>query len=207
MYFYFDTEFTGLHRGTTLMSIGIIRVKEADTSQTSAFYAEFTDYDKSQVDDWIHNNVEKNFLFKDKEAFVKYDNPNDITIVKGNKEEVKKVLLNWLSEQYCTIQMVSDVCHYDFCLLTDLIAPDCLSLPEYFSPTCHDINQDIAKFYGINEIHAFDISREEFEQRLVVPKLVQPAETKLLSFDIQNKHNALYDALNIATIGSFFLEE
>ena len=207
MYFYFDTEFTGLHRGTTPISIGIVRVKEADTSQTSAFYAELTDYDKDQVDEWIQNNVIKNLLLKNEEPGVKIDKKSDITLFKGTKEELRPVLLKWLEEQYCTVQMVSDVCHYDFCLFTDILAKDCISLPEYISPTCHDINQDIAKFYGINEIHAFDMSREQFEEKLVASKLVKPVATKLLKFDIKNKHNALYDALVIATIGSFFLEE
>ena len=41
---FFDTEFTGLHQNTTLISIGLI----AETGQT--FYAELTDYDRCQVD-------------------------------------------------------------------------------------------------------------------------------------------------------------
>lgn len=44
---FFDTEFTGLHQNTTLISIGLI----AENGQT--FYAELTDYDKSQIDGWI----------------------------------------------------------------------------------------------------------------------------------------------------------
>ena len=45
---FFDCEFTGLHKNTTLISIGLI----SDCGKT--FYAEFTDY---QVDDWIRDNV------------------------------------------------------------------------------------------------------------------------------------------------------
>jgi hypothetical protein len=37
---FLDTEFTGLHQNTTLISIGLI----ADTGDT--FYAELTDYDR-----------------------------------------------------------------------------------------------------------------------------------------------------------------
>ncbi len=51
MKIFFDTEFTGLHQNTTLISIGC--VAEDDRQ----FYAEFTDYDRSQVDDWIKLNV------------------------------------------------------------------------------------------------------------------------------------------------------
>ncbi len=48
---FFDTEFTGLHKNTTLISIGCV----ADSGET--FYAELTDYDKSQLNDWIKENV------------------------------------------------------------------------------------------------------------------------------------------------------
>lgn len=51
MNLYFDTEFTGLHKNTTLISIGII----ADDGKE--FYGEFTDYDESLLDDWIKKNV------------------------------------------------------------------------------------------------------------------------------------------------------
>ena len=51
MKIFFDTEFTGLHQKTTLISIGLI------SEDGSTFYAEFTDYDKSQIDDWIEKNV------------------------------------------------------------------------------------------------------------------------------------------------------
>lgn len=50
---FFDTEFTGLHKNTTLISLGCV------DENGRTFYAEFTDYDKSQVDDWINENVIK----------------------------------------------------------------------------------------------------------------------------------------------------
>ena len=50
---FFDCEFTGLHKNTTLISIGLI----SDCGKT--FYAEFTDYDKGQVDDWIKQSYGK----------------------------------------------------------------------------------------------------------------------------------------------------
>ena len=54
---FLDTEFTGLHKNTTLISIGL----KSECGKT--FYAEFTDFDKSQVDGWIQRNViDKLFL-------------------------------------------------------------------------------------------------------------------------------------------------
>ncbi len=51
---FFDTEFTGLRNGTTLISIGII------SQCGKTFYAELTDYNLTMVDDWINENVIKN---------------------------------------------------------------------------------------------------------------------------------------------------
>ena len=44
---YYDAEFTGLHRNTSLISIGLI------SESGSKFYAEFIDYDQKQVDNWL----------------------------------------------------------------------------------------------------------------------------------------------------------
>ena len=48
---FLDSEFTGLRKDTTLISLGI----ESQDGRT--FYAEFNDYDTTQVDDWLQNNV------------------------------------------------------------------------------------------------------------------------------------------------------
>ena len=48
---FFDTEFTGLHKDTTLISIGMV------DENGRSLYIELNDYDKSQVNDWIRKNV------------------------------------------------------------------------------------------------------------------------------------------------------
>ena len=55
---FFDTEFTGLRKDTTIISIGLV------SDNYKKFYAEFTDYDKDQVDDWIKDNVINNLIIK-----------------------------------------------------------------------------------------------------------------------------------------------
>ena len=60
MNIYFDTEFTGLHKDTTLISLGCV----ADDGRR--FYTEFTDFDKSQCNDWINENVINNLLLGSK---------------------------------------------------------------------------------------------------------------------------------------------
>ena len=135
---YFDTEFTGLHKNTTLISIGCI----ADDGRQ--FYMELNDYDKDQCNDWIKENV-----------LAHLDGEPKIT---GNKQEVASKLREWLS-YYKDVQLVSDVCHYDMVLFIDLFG-DAFDIPSNVNPACHDINQDIAKLKGISEKEAFDYTRE-----------------------------------------------
>ena len=54
MKLFFDTEFTGLHKDTTLISIGIV------SEDGRKFYAEFSDFDIRQCDNWIKENVLRN---------------------------------------------------------------------------------------------------------------------------------------------------
>jgi len=176
MKIFFDTEFTGLHKDTTLISIGLI-AKNGDT-----FYAELTDYDKKQVDNWIQENVINNLTRSIGELHRTADN-----IAYGNKKQVRNALVNWL-DSFKTIEWVSDVCHYDFVLLIDLAYGHALEMPYgKHCSACHDINQDIAEYFGISEIEAFDKSREEI--------------LELFNVKIDgNKHNSLYDAKVIKAI-------
>ena len=62
MKIFFDTEFTGLHQNTTLISIGCV----AEDERT--FYAENRYYNRKQVDDWIQKNVIGNLKFNNIET-------------------------------------------------------------------------------------------------------------------------------------------
>ena len=183
MNIYFDTEFTGLHKNTTLISLGMV----ADNGKS--FYAEFTDYDESQCDDWIKENVIANLKFKGGQftRLLRHDDgrPNINAIeMRAPKEIVREQLRTWL-KQFDSVQFVSDVCHYDFVLLIDLFGT-AFDLPSNVNASCHDINQDIARHYGISEKEAFDLSREELLKNVGI-------------FD-GAKHNSLYDAFIIRTI-------
>lgn len=179
MFLFFDTEFTGLHKDTSLISIGIV------SEDGNKFYAEFTDYDKLPVNDWIKNNVIDNLYLRRNGAYEqrieKENSPEHYKMeVKGNKECVARWLTQWFSK-FNSIQFVSDVCHYDFVLLIDIFGT-AFDLPENVCASCHDINQDIARHYGISEWEAFDKSREEIVM-------------ELCGYEVEGrKHNALYDA-------------
>lgn len=213
MNLYFDTEFTGLHKDATLISLGII------SEDNQRFYAEFADYDIKQCDDWIKENVLSNLSLQSLpwscgveskiESMrddgweishtpthptwnsiisygVSHTTENDIRQVCGDRVWISLRLQDWLS-QFDSIQFISDVCHYDFVLLIDLFGT-AFDLPENVSPVCLDINSGIARYFGISEKEAFDKSREEIVK-------------KLCGYEIEGKkHNSLHDAEVIKAI-------
>lgn len=191
MNLFFDMEFTGLHKDTTPISIGIV------SEDNQCFYAEFTDYDNSQCDEWIKENVIDNLFLTNRligivnESIENNGNVIHIHNVRGNKHFISRELSKWLN-RFQDIQFVSDVCHYDFVLLIDLITNGgtALELPSNISAVCHDINQDIAQYYCISDRSAFYMSREEI-MRYVCPKK---------DFVRGDKHNSLYDAEVIRAI-------
>ena len=181
MNLYFDTEFTGLHAGTTLISIGIV------AENGKKFYAEFSDYDENQCDNWIKENVLKHTILGGNDILAKrLGDDSETTVVLGSKADIQYELGKWL-KQFDSVQFVSDVCHYDMVLLIDIFG-GAFDLPENVSSVCHDINQDIAKHYGISEREAFDKSREEIVSELCG------------EFIEGDKHNSLYDAEVIKAI-------
>ena len=113
MYVYFDCEFTKLERDAQLLSIGLC------DAEGHSFYAEFTDYNMSEITDWVFANVLKKMV-----------NPptvltGDHWTMRGTCKEIRQNLLIWLDAVHkhsnCGIQFVSDVCHYDMMLLVDLL--------------------------------------------------------------------------------------
>lgn len=176
MKIFFDMEFTGLHKDTTLISIGCV------SENNDTFYFEFDDYDRSQCDDWIQENVIKHL------KGVKLKNT-----YRGSKEKGKDELLKYInkvmdkivrnSKGLEVVEFVTDVGHYDFVLLIDLIAGSAINMPKYISPTYIDLNHLIAEYYHISDCEAFDVSRES--------ALDSFGETH----NFGTKHNSLYDAI------------
>ena len=178
--YFFDTEFTGLRKDTTLISIGIV----SDTGDR--FYAELTDYDESMCNEWIEKNVLDHLIMS---GNVKLEESlaadNKTTTVIGSKADICRELMEWLEmdanfdSDYAAV-FVSDVSHYDMVLLIDLLVGNAMMLPKFITPACHDINQDIAVM--------LDISREQLlaDRGIALPK--------------GQKHNALYDAEVIKAI-------
>ena len=182
MRIFFDTEFTGLHKNTTLISIGI----KSNCGKT--FYMELNDYDKTQVDDWIQTNVIDNLLFADPPegqqvhyaATRSLDNPVGDDIYKGyslqargSKADLKINLLKWL-EQFEEIEVWSDCLSYDWVLFNDIFG-HAFNIPENICYIPFDICT-VFKLKGIDP----DINREQYAYDKT------PTQAK--------KHNALWDA-------------
>jgi len=180
MKIFFDTEFTGLHKDTTLISIGFI------SEDGKTFYAELNDYDKSQVDCWLQKNVIDNLIMSSpKVDEVEYftatrhsDNPigNDLyksysVQLRGNKEEIRYALEKWLS-QFEQVEIWSDCLSYDWVLFNGIFG-HAFNIPKnvYYIPF------DICTLFKVKGIDT-DISREEFAEMV----------------DGNQKHNALWDA-------------
>lgn len=200
MKLFFDTEFTGLRKDTTLISIGIV------SEDGRRFYAEFVDYDHSQVTPWIKENVIKHLRFwapNHGEDYYYVASRAEFNLpgsdlfsawnleMNGTREVIYESLDHWIS-QFDSIQFVSDVSHYDFVLLIELITNGgtALDLPDNISAVCHDINQDIAQHFGVTDAEAFDMSREQIMNDLCGSEAIVTGD----------KHNSLYDAEVIRAI-------
>ncbi len=156
---FFDTEFTGLHKETTLISIGMI----AEDGNT--FYAELTDYDVTQVDEWIQKNVVEKLSIPDEAG------EQLVNTFKGDKNYIREKLESWLS-QFKDVEIWSDCLSYDWVLFNDLFG-HAFNIPKniYYIPF------DICTLFKIKGIDP-DINREAFSE-------IDKAE---------DKHNALHDA-------------
>lgn len=164
---FFDTEFTGLHQKTTLISIGMI----SECGKT--FYAELTDYDGRQVDDWIDENVLSKLMLLSMGVQSHGEvTGNEHVLVCGEKAEVSQILNQWLS-QFQHVEIWSDCLAYDWVLFCNIFG-NAFDIPKnvYYIPF------DICTLFKAKGIDP-DVNREGF--------------AGMGDEDI-NKHNALWDA-------------
>lgn len=161
MRIFFDCEFTGLHQGTTLISIGLI----AENGTT--FYAEFLDYDRSQIDQWLQDNVIANLVGDAQRQAT--CSPTELFVVESGSE-ICKYLEAWL-KQFESVEMWSDCLAYDWVLFCQLWG-GALKVPEWI----YYIPFDLCTLFKIRGIDP-DISREAFAD-----------------IEAVGKHNALHDA-------------
>jgi len=133
MKIFFDTEFTGLHQNTTLISIGMV------AEDGRELYCEMNDYDESQIDGWLEDNVLANLY-----------NTNKI-----DTEELKRAIEGFI-EPYDEVEIWSDCLSYDWVLFNQIWG-HAFKLPKkiYYIPF------DICTLFKMKGIDS-DINREEF---------------------------------------------
>lgn len=161
---FFDTEFTGLHQKTTLISMGFV----SDCGKT--FYAELIDYDKNQIDEWLQKNVIDKLLngLMLKNSFDGIENVRCLC----DTLTLNKYLTNWLS-QFKEVEFWSDCLSYDWVLFNEIFG-HAFNIPKnvYYIPF------DICTLFKIKGVDP-DINREDFSEYKGTD---------------ENKHNALHDA-------------
>lgn len=189
---FIDLEFTGLHQATTPISLGII------SECGKSFYAEFTDYDRTQLNDWLEENVIANTWV----AINKPITPMGEVVIKdlvnnnkwadvhvfGSTDYVKPFLEEWLS-QFEEIVIWSDCLAYDWVLFCNIWG-HAFNVPK----NIFYIPMDICTLFEIKGIDP-DISREDFS----IKDLLENFKTYFphRTFPKKNglrKHNAFWDA-------------
>ena len=137
---YFDTEFTGLRQGTTLLSIGMV------TDDNRSFYAVSCQYDRNQVDEWIRENVMPR-LYLPSGADVEYIDKAEWAIGLAIK--------NFLAPHE-RVEMWSDCLAYDWVLFCQLFG-GAMHIPNnvYYIPF------DLSTLFKLKGIDP-DVNREEF---------------------------------------------
>jgi hypothetical protein len=173
MKIFFDTEFTGLHQHTTLISIGCI----AHDGRT--FYAEFSDYDRDQVDDWLRDNVIAHLWHPDSPTLnPRFDPESPHLSYCGERPVIAELLAQWLG-LFDRIEMWSDCLAYDWVLFCELFG-GALNIPKnvFYIPF------DICTLFQVRGFDP-DISREEFVSDTVYSRAAA---------EQGHKHHALHDA-------------
>lgn len=167
MKLFLDTEFTGLHQNTTLISIALV----AETGEK--FYAELADYDESRVDDWLRENVISKLFYNDY-TWIDDCKENGNFLIKTSFDDLKDQISQWLSQfKADKFEIWSDCLAYDWVLFCEIFG-GAMNLPEriYYIPF------DICTLFKTKGIDP-DINRKDYS-----------------GFDGDN-HNALSDAMMI----------
>jgi len=167
---FFDLEFTGLHKKTTPISLGIV------SECGKRFYAEFTDFDTTQVDEWVRDNVLKNLIYNEYVHFLDNDTENNKLHIKNNTAVIKAALMDWLNTNFSKVEFWGDCVVWDWLLMVDLLMEG-------------DTMRKIPKI--LNTAQPFDIFT------LLKTKGVNPKEKRHILAGVEentNQHNSEYDA-------------
>jgi len=166
---FLDTEFTNLTQHSALLSLALV------SENGHQFYAEFTDYPKDEISDFVRDNVISK-LFLDESHHTYYEGKKVLLL--GTKQSIKEGLGRWLlqfGEAEKAIQIWGNCLQYDWVFFCELFGGS-LQLPKQI----HYMPMDISVLFQMKTGNP-DTDMEEFVDDEHVIK-----DRKL--------HNALYDA-------------
>ena len=173
MILFYDLEVTRLHQQTTPMSIGFVSY-----DGTRVFYAEFTDYDKSQMDHWLKENVVNRFILTDMSDRT-YKESGKTQFFKGDLDWVvshPKGLKNWLQSFGEKIVLAASGGTYDWVVFRTMMRIKYVEdMPDYIDGWPIDV-VSLLRWEG------YDPEEEYFKENFTGAS------------DRSNKHNALEDA-------------
>jgi len=170
MNLYYDSEFTGLHQASTLISLAFV----ADDGR--AFYAEFSDYNREQCDDWIQENVLNHTRWlQTTDAKTGQWKEGSLTCSHGNSEHNRQALTTWLA-RYQQIDIWADCLAWDWVLFCQLFG-GAFQIPKQIFYMPFDL---VTLFKAHNQNP--DTNRIDFSR---LPQKTSCSE---------QRHNALYDA-------------
>ena len=169
---FYDFEFTRLHQHTTPVSLGMIT--EDGTKQ---FYAEFTDYDEAQVDEWLKNNVLNLLTLSEKpEGYIQQK--SGLTKIKGPVPQVLTMvggLVEWLKALDSPVTTASFGLSYDDVLFKELFKIANTDIPKNIAPWGYDVCTLLQQC-------GYDPTISGIKEQIADME------------ESTNKHNALYDA-------------
>lgn len=170
-----DLEFTRLHQQTTIISLGLI---SEDGQQQ--FYAEFTDYAKDQVDEWLQENILSQLLFQDRQNnFIQ--RTNGLTEAKGDISYIVTTpggLNDWIYGLKDTAVTFSSFgLSYDLVLFRELFHIANVPRPDKLTHFNYDISTLFQEYVGDPSAPYTPYAKERF-----------------LGLERDQKHNALFDA-------------
>ena len=169
---FFDLEFSGLHKLTTAISIGLV------CEDGKKFYAEFTDYDKYQIDDFLRTEVLSKLVLEDYDFEADYNPDAETVYVKGDVDLIYTTLNSWLLQyKEDGVEMWGDVLAYDWVLFINIFGNG-LAMPSFVDYIPMDLATAL-KLMGVEK----DVNRDEY------------AYGKEISESRKDKkHNSLHDA-------------
>jgi len=169
----FDLEFTGLHKLSTPISIGLV------AEDGKEFYAEFTDYDEMQLNDWLVENVMNHLVLGDYDFVKDYKPEEKLVLVKGDTEIIAQTLSAWLDNyKEDGIEMWGDCLAWDWVLFVSIFG-NAFDIPKHIFYLPMDLSTALKLCRQDPDL---DRLLFVYEKKELIPKS-----------DI-GSHNSLYDA-------------